>query len=173
MTQETLATLTEETEPLMSSTEKSIRQLRKDVKSLQMRMNATSREAEYAKKRVKILNDLLNGDLVAAANEDSKEVHRVYRVVNLKTNVATETVFIARAGEKDADKAHKLALASILAFDLPNSWWMEREEICLADWMGILLDIYEHGLPEIEPEQLDPEQPEDEEMDLVAGRGDE
>ena len=111
--------------------------------------------AMKARQRIDQLYEMLDPRTLEKAQADAKSIHDLYRLTFLKHCVATETAFLARAGDRDIMLAEKLALAAVRAFDLPDAWWLEKQSYTLDVWQKILLDIATNGLPDVNPEDYD------------------
>ena len=143
---------TTETELSPEDLYKQITTTENSLKGLHRRTTTTENSLRDLHKRIDKIEEMLDPRTLEKAKADAKSIHDLYGVTHLKHCVATETAFLARK-ESDILLAEKLALAAVRAFDLPDRWWLEKRDYTLAVWQKILLDIYTHGLPEVDPEE--------------------
>lgn len=130
----------EKAKPVQESIDvkESIQNLSKNVQALIERMGAVERRTNLAYRQSNDTLKLQNGDLIEQAKDDAKSIHDLYRLLYLKMSVATEVLWIEK---QFSDKAGKLAIAVISAFDKPDRWWLDKEHCVLGEWIKILSEL--------------------------------
>jgi len=91
---------------------------------------------------------LCDGKTLESARRDAAYVHAMYRAAFSRITAATEAVWFV--GKINPAVAANVARAAVSCFDLPNSWWVDRDAWTIERWVSYFMEVAESGPPSID-----------------------